>query len=252
MNNQDNNKISTNEEIIKNNKRSNSVNSSQRKIYSYIEKKLSCPDLNTNTLIKYSFRRKKKRKIQNLSAYEKVIKYPIDKHEFSKNYLKKKNYIDNYFDKEIDFHKRLLNSKIYEIKKTSSNDLFNLKKSKYLAEREYDLIYNVQKSKLDQKDMSDILNIKRFKILNELNKKETKKEESNDLSTLKIDRELVSSRKKRQRRLGIVEINRKRMIWLNNEEKMKKLSAECDEISHRQKKIQKQKRDILVKIGNKK
>ena len=42
------------------------------------------------------------------------------------------------------------------------------------------------------------------------------------------------------------------MIWINNEEKMKKLSAECDEISNRQKKIQKQKRDILVKIGNKK
>ena len=253
MNNQDNYKISTNQETIKINKRANSINTSERKeIIPYIKKNLSCPDINTNTFTKYSFKRKKIRKIKNLSTSEKVIKYPIDKHEFSKNYLKKKNYIDKYFDKEIDFNKRLLNSKIYEIKKISSNDLFNPKKSKYLAEREYDLIYNVQKSKLDQKDMSDILNIKRFKILNELSKKETKKEEDNDLNTLKIDRDLVSSRKKRQRRLGIVEINRKKMIWLNNEEKMKKLSAECDEISHRQKKIQKQRRNILVKIGNKK
>ena len=233
---------------IKNNnkKRNSSINSSYKKLINlYKDNNLSVPCMNiTNSLEKEGRIIKKKLKI---STSEKVIRYPIDKN-FSKIQLKKKNYLDKYFDKEIDFHKKLLNSKIFETKKISDIDLFKPKKAKEKAEREFDLIYNIEKTKFDNKNMSRILNLKKLRILNDFNKKN--KKQDNEINELNM--EIKSSRKKRQRRLGIVEINQKKLIWLNNEGKMKKLSAECEEISDRQRKVLSKKRKILLKISNKK
>ena len=190
--------------------------------------------------------------LKNCSNSQKVIKYRFDKYEFSKNHLKKKNYIDKYFDKEIDFHKKLLNSKAYEIKRTSDIDFFNQKRAKYSAEREFDIIYNIEKNKYEAKEMTSLLKIKQLRIINEMDTKEKVKEEENDIITLKMEKEMMNARKKRQRRLGIVELNQKKLIWLNNEGKMKKLSVECDELSNRQKKIKNKRRNIILKIGSRK
>ena len=187
-------------------------------------------------------------KLQKNNSQE-VIKYHFDKYEFSKCNLKKKNYIDKYYDKELDFHKKLLNSKKYEIKKTSEIESFDRKKVRYSAEREYDIIFNVEKIKYNQKEMSNLLNIKELKKINDLNEKEIKKEQDNDLTSFKMEKTMIDGRKKRQRRLGIIELNQKKLIWQNNEGKMKKLNAECDEISFRQKQLKNQRRDILLKMS---
>ena len=149
----------------------------------------------------------------------------------------------------MDFHKKLLNSKKYEIKKTSEIENFDRKKVRYSAEREYDIIFNVEKIKYKQKDMSNLLNIKELKKINDMNEKEIKKEQDNDMASFKIEKGMIDGRKKRQRRLGIIELNQKKLIWQNNEGKMKKLNAECDEISFRQKQLKNQRRDILLKMS---
>ena len=100
--------------------------------------------------------------------------------------------------------------------------------------------------------MTSLLKIKQLRIINEMDTKEKVKEEENDITTLKMEKEMMNARKKRQRRLGIVELNQKKLIWLNNEGKMKKLSVECDELSNRQKKIKNKRRNIILKIGSRK
>ena len=247
----ENNKLNTNQSSIINNnnkKRKSSFHNLYRNLMnSYKDNSLSCNYVNiTNPLEKEGIIKHKRMK---MSASVKVIRYPIDRN-FSKIQLRKKNYIDKYFDKEIDFHKKLLNSKIYEIRKTADLDNFNPKKEKDKAEREFDLMYNIEKTKYDKKEMSGILNLKKLKILNDLNKNNNKKD--SDINEINMEMNLMSSRKKRQRRLGIVEINRKKLIWLNNEGKMKKLSAECEDISNRQRRILSKRRKILFKISNKK
>ena len=240
-----NNKNSTNQTTIK------KVNIKKIK-YSFNKNFFNQEKNNKKNLTNNPITKLKIKNIKNRSNSQKVLKYHFDKYEFSKNHLKKKNYIDKYFDKEIDFHKKLLHSKAYEIKKSSDIDFYNQKRAKYSAEREFDIIFNIEKNKYERKEMESLLNIKQLRIINEMNTKEKIKEEENDITTLKMEKEMINARKKRQRRLGIVELNQKKLIYLNNEGKMKKLSVECDEISNRQKKIKNQRRNIILKIGNRK
>ena len=86
-------------------------------------------------------------------------------------------------------------------------------------------------------------------------KKKKKKEKGinndndNDIIDLKMNKAMINARKQRQRRFGIIELNQKKLICQNNEGKMKKLSAECDDITLRQKKLKNQRRNILLKIS---
>lgn len=239
------NKDSISQSILNYNNKNNLANNNSIKGF---QKNLSTQYIVNNKLTK-NFSNKSKMKKSNISSSQKVIKYNFDKYDFSKSYLKKKDYIDKYFDREIDFHKKLLNSKKYENKNISDIEMFNTKNARISAERDYNIIFNVQNRNY-QKDMSSLLNIKQLRIINEKNKskKQVPKEE-NDIITLKMEKDMINARKKKQRRKGIVEINRKKLIWLNNEGKMKKLTAECDEISHREKKIKRQRRRILLKIS---
>ena len=86
-----------------------------------------------------------------------------------------------------------------------------------------------------------------------MNEKEEKKEKcinnDNDIIDLKMNKAMINARKQRQRRFGIIELNQKKLICQNNEGKMKKLSAECDDITLRQKKLKNQRRNILLKIS---
>ena len=239
----------------------NTTNSTSLKIYKNklssikfsqrnIKKNYSLNEMNNKGL---SLSQSKIKKEKNIYTKEKVINYHVDKYEFSKSYLKKKNYIDKYFDKEIDFHKKLLDSKKYEINKSSDIEIFNLKKARFQAERDLDIMLNIEKSKCDKRNMSKYLNIKNFGIFKGKDKNKIKKEEENEIiSNIKIEKEKMKAKKFRQRRMGIIEINQKKLIWLNNEGKMKKLNADCDEISNRQKKLKAQRRNILLKIGNRK
>ncbi len=101
--------------------------------------------------------------------------------------------------------------------------------------------------------MLNLLNIKELKKINDMNEKEEKKEKcinnDNDIIDLKMNKAMINARKQRQRRFGIIELNQKKLICQNNEGKMKKLSAECDDISLRQKKLKNQRRNILLKIS---
>ena len=257
--NKNNNKNSnslTSLKISSYNKRANSTIYSARKIdKSYLKKNLSSQDIKSNNIKKYTLIKPKNKDSKYTSTMEKVIEYPIDKYEFSKSFLKKKNYIDKYLDKEIDFHKKLLNSKKYEIEKTSDIEFFNLKNIKNYAKREFDINLNMEKNKYHKENMYNLfslLNTKQFKKNIDINKKEIKKEEESDIITTKIENDMLNARKKKHRRLGIIEINQKKLVWQNNEGKMKKLNAECDDISHRQKKLQNKRRNIIIKIGNKK
>ena len=208
--------------------------------------------INNNSSISANYTPKKLfNKRKNLSNSVKVIKYPIDKFNFSKINLNKKNYIDKYYEREMDFHKKLLNCKKSEIKKTSEIDVFNSKKVQESAEREFNLILNLERDKNYNKDICNLLDSKQFKIIKELNRKQSSIKETNeDITFLKIENDILEAKKKKLRRNAIIELNEKKLVWLKNEENMKKLSVECEEINKRKKEIENQRKNLLIRISN--
>lgn len=151
----------------------------------------------------------------------------------------------------MDFHKKLLNCKKSEIKKTSEIDVFNSKKVQESAEREFNLILNLERDKNYNKDICNLLDSKQFKIIKELNRKQSSIKETNeDITFLKIENDILEAKKKKLRRNAIIELNEKKLVWLKNEENMKKLSVECEEINKRKKEIENQRKNLLIRISN--
>ncbi len=80
-----------------------------------------------------------------------IYKFKIDKDNFSKNYLKKKLYLDKYFSQEILFQKKLLQSKSCELECTKEPIVFDLKKTQRDAELTFNKVYELCKSSLKKR-----------------------------------------------------------------------------------------------------
>ena len=135
-------------------KKKNTLNLSQKMPDSYISKNRILKNIaikEANIRIKSAIDRVNTKKNRYLSSYGQVVKYPINKEEFSKNQLRKKNYLYKYLDKELTFQKKLLNSKRNEVKDLDEIDYYNHRKVYEFAEREFDMIFNIAKSKYSDK-----------------------------------------------------------------------------------------------------
>jgi hypothetical protein len=111
------------------------------------------------------------------NSYGQIIKYPMNRENFSKNQMKKKRFLDKFLDKELDFQKQLLNSKINEIKDISEIDFFNQKSAFISAERDFDIMLNVQKSNYSDKFISNLFSMKQIKVNNNNNQTQKKTKE---------------------------------------------------------------------------
>ena len=180
------------------------------------------------------------------STKDNVIKYPLDKFNFSRNYIKKKNYIDKCFDKEINFHKKLLGIKKYELQTVP--DLFNLNRVIESAKREFDMIFNVEKCKINDKhrnNINNLLNRRQLNIIDEMkNEANNAKNKKDNKSNLKIKKEFVKIQP--QRRGGVVDFDQSKIVLHNNEEKMKNLNAECEELSNKRRRTNRERRNIIT------
>ena len=231
-------------------KKKNTLNLSQKMPDSYISKNRILKNIaikEANIRIKSAIDRVNTKKNRYLSSYGQVVKYPINKEEFSKNQLRKKNYLYKYLDKELTFQKKLLNSKRNEVKDLDEIDYYNHRKVYEFAEREFDMIFNIAKSKYSDKYISNLITMKQMKINNENSKKNEISNKNNDSALLKIKKEMITAKYNLRRKRGGSELNLKKMIYQKNEDDMKKLSAECLDLSFKRKKIENQRRNLILR-----
>ena len=211
------------------------------------KKNLSIKDLNNR--IKSRIERVKEKK-RCLSNYGQIVKYPIDNENFSKSQLRKKKYLDKYLDKEFLFQKQLLNSKRNEVKDISEIKFYNQINACESAERDFDMILNVQKSNYNNKFISNLITMKQIKINNDKTQNRDKKYKMNDLLLLQIKKDMINAKYNRQkRRKGITEINLKKLVDRKNEEDMKKLSVECLDLSFKRKKLENKRRNLILNVS---
>ena len=208
---------------------------------------ISIKDLNNR--IKSRIERVKEKK-RCLSNYGQIVKYPIDNENFSKSQLRKKKYLDKYLDKEFLFQKQLLNSKRNEVKDISEIEFYNQINACESAERDFDMILNVQKSNYNTKFISNLITMKQIKINNDKTQNRDKKYKTNDLLLLQIKKDMINAKYNRQkRRKGITEISLKKLVDRKNEEDMKKLSVECLDLSFKRKKLENKRRNIILNVS---
>ena len=211
------------------------------------KKNLSIKDLNNR--IKSRIERVKEKK-RCLSNYGQIVKYPIDNENFSKSQLRKKKYLDKYLDKEFLFQKQLLNSKRNEVKDISEIEFYNQINACESAERDFDMILNVQKSNYNTKFISNLITMKQIKINNDKIQNRDRKYKMNDLLLLQIKKDMINAKYNRQkRRKGITEINLKKLVDRKNEEDMKKLSVECLDLSFKRKKLENKRRNLILNVS---
>ena len=211
------------------------------------KKNLSIKDLNNR--IKSRIERVKEKK-RCLSNYGQIVKYPIDNENFSKSQLRKKKYLDKYLDKEFLFQKQLLNSKRNEVKDISEIEFYNQINACESAERDFDMILNVQKSNYNTKFISNLITMKQIKINNDKTQNRDKKYKMNDLLLLQIKKDMINAKYNRQkRRKGITELNLKKLVDRKNEEDMKKLSVECLDLSFKRKKLENKRRNLILNVS---
>lgn len=200
-----------------------------------------------NTRLKSDIEKVKKMK-RCSSNYGRIIKYPIDQENFSKNQLRKKKYLDKYLSKEFSFQKQLLRSKRNEVKDLSEIEYFNQLNSYNNAEREFDMILNIQRSNSSSKFISNLITMKQMKINNDSGKKKEKiNNKINDLIVQKIKKDILNAKYNlHKKRKGITEISLKKIVDMKNEEDMKKLSFECANLSTKRKKLENKRRYLIL------
>ena len=221
----------------------------KKRIFEEKDNKKNISIKNVNTRIKSAIERVKEKK-RYISNYGKIVKYPIDKGNFSKSQLRKKKYLDKYLDKEFTFQKQLLNSKRNEVKDISEIQNFNQMNAYESAKRDFDMILNVQKSNYNTKFISNLITMKQIKINNDTSQKKDKKSKMNDLVLIKIKKDMIEARFNRQKkRKGLTEMNLKKIVDRKNEDDMKKLSVECADLSFKRKKLESKRRNLILNIS---
>ena len=186
------------------------------------------------------------------SNYGQIEKYNFDKKFLSKSHIRKKMYLDKYLDKEFLFQKQLLNSKINEVKDISEIDFYDPRVAHDSAERDFDIMLNVQQSNYDTKFISNLLTMKQIKTNNETIKRKDTKYKTKDMFLKLIKANINAKYNKNKRRGGITEISLKKIIEQKNEDDMKKLSVECLDLSLRRKKLEAKRRNLILNVGKSK
>ena len=194
--------------------------------------------------IHYNCRNKNNKKIILKPKKE----FRIDKENFAKDYINKKIYLDKYCNEEIKFHRKLLQSKTCEIECTREPLELDLKKSKRDADLAFNKILEICKSQTNKKNISNY--IKQRNIMNGIGMKNTA------IST-NVDKKIVYSlyeifKGDKTEGSKIIDDKEKKKILLKNEEKMKELNMEYEQMIKKEGEIKEKKIKLLEEIMMKK
>ena len=186
--------------------------------------------------------------------------FRIDKDNFGKDYLQKKRFLDNYFNKEINFHVNLLKTKSCELELTRERQDFDSKEVKRDAERTFNKIFEICKSSTNKKDIANYMK-NTIRMNSKIN--------SNANNSMNIDGNLTtinekSSKiannfygffdedKKNDNNDRIIDAKEKKRILLNNEEKMKILNMEFEQMNQKENELKIKKKKLLEEVIRKK
>jgi hypothetical protein len=179
----------------------------------------------------------------SLNKSQKILKYPLNKDVFSRSLLKKKNYLDSFYEKELNFQKKLLKLKAYDMEKVSSE--YNQQQVINSAEQDFKIIRCFAESKNTKKNLINLV------------------KNTNEFHALEI---MFPDKKLRNRSHKIIDLKKlKNYMLINNislskvryepdkvkkynEEKFKGLNMECAKLEQLQNKYQTQ-RKILMNEG---
>ena len=186
--------------------------------------------------------------------------FRIDKDNFGKDYLLKKRFLDNYFNEEIKFHVKLLKTKSCELELTRERQDFDSKEVKRDAERTFNKIFEICKSSTNKKDIANYMK-NTIRMNSKIN--------SNANNSMNIDGNLTtinekSSKiannfygffdedKKNDNNDRIIDAKEKKRILLNNEEKMKILNMEFEQMNQKENELKIKKKKLLEEVIRKK
>ena len=175
---------------------------------------------------------------------KKILKYPLNKDIFSKSLLSKKNYLDSIYEKELNFQKKLLELKGYDMQKYSDN--FNAQKVISSAEKNFKIL-NCFESKNTKKNLINLVkDINEFQAFQHMFPFKKLRDRSQKLNLSNLKNFML---------LHHIGTNKPRYdpndVAKNNEEKSKILSMECAKLEQLEKK-NKEQRKILMNICAKK
>ena len=179
--------------------------------------------------------------------YQNILKYPLNKDVFSKSVLSKKNFLDMFYGKELNFQKKLLKLKGYDIEKNTNN--YNHQKAINSAEQDFNIIRCFAESKNTKKNLLNLV------------------KNTNDFNHLEIMLQNKKLRARSDKQLNLKKLNN--FMLLNhinpvkdkynpdnvkqiNEEKSKMLNIECAKLELLQNKYEKQKKLMMNKRIRKK
>ena len=219
----------------------------KRKIYKSQTSKNKITTLNNifkyNSLLSTTKTNQNSSNNNSVKSYRKILKFPLNKDVFSKSLLNKKNYLDSFYEKELNFQKKLLKLKGYDIEKVSNE--YNQQQVINSAEQDFKIIQCFAESKNTKKNLMNLI------------------KNNNENHALEI---MFPDKKLRNRSNKIVDLkNLKNYMLINNitpsevryepndykkynEEKSKALNMECAKLEQLQNKYQMQ-RKILMNEG---
>ena len=176
---------------------------------------------------------------------KKILKYPLNKDIFSKSLLSKKNYLDSIYEKELNFQKKLLELKGYDMQKYSDN--FNAQKVINSAEKNFKILNCFAESKNTKKNLINLVkDINEFQAFQHMFPFKKLRDRSQKLNLSNLKNFML---------LHHIGTNKPRYdpndVAKNNEEKSKILSMECAKLEQLEKK-NKEQRKILMNICAKK
>ena len=173
---------------------------------------------------------------------KKISKYPVNNCVFSRSFLSKRIFLDSFYDKELNFQKKLLKIKGNDIDKIPNK--FNEQKAINLAEQEFKIIRNSAEDKSKKKHLINLIkNEKNFYRSNSMifNKKPI--ERSNKKNSLKNIKHHIILNSINNSRVEYEPSN----VSKCNEEKSKILNMECAELEQLQIKIRNQRKILMNK-----
>ena len=232
---------------IKNKKNSSKYNNFNNYNNSYYDKKMK----SFNHIYNYNINKKNLSKSKNKS-YAKISLKPkkefrIDRENFAKNYINKKIYLDKYCNEEIKFHRKLLKSKSCELECTKEVDEFDAKKSKRDADMAFNKIFELCKASSHKKNIANYIK-KRNMAIGAGPSVTTHSDKKVVYSLYDIFKDNNNNNIQEDR---ILDSKDKKYILINNEEKMKELNMEYEQMIHRESELKEMKIKLLEEIMRK-
>ena len=229
----------------------NTINTSKTRKLNLIPKYVNNEE-KQNENVRYGFISAKNIKTKSLNLtrttkkvfrknFKEILKFSPDKDIFSKSMLNKKKYLDSFYEKELDFQKKLLKLKSYDMEVVHSGD-YNQQKIIKEAQQDFDIIKCFAESKNTKKNLMNLVGESELKNWDYMMKNKGRARVNRKMNIVNINN-LNSFMKMNH-------INQARSIFnpddtsKNNNEKIKSLIAECAKLEEMKNKCKMQK-DIL-------